>query len=271
MKRYIIFLLFFIFTINYYQPFSYRVSNEQLPGNLQRFITEDSIDTKVYGPTAMVNGENFRFTLAEPITSFYNKISPIWLDFFIYKGKINKEQIQAKNNAKLALNKNYKIDNEINSLHLGNLSGSSTGLAYALAYITANYPNFLKDDQNLLATGTINKSGDVFMVGSIEAKFKNSEISNMDIILGPSGNLKNIIKHYYKNHSKKALIIGVDSIQEAINAVCFINNNKSTPCKENNLKEILLPSENIHLCKSKINKRYLKCSWSVDGENILVK
>jgi hypothetical protein len=271
MKKYIIFLLLFIFTINYYQPFSYRISNEQLPGNLQRFVTEDSIDTNVYGPTAMVNGENFRFTLAEPITSFYNKISPIWLDFFIYKGKINKEQIQAKDNARYALKKNYKINKEINSLHLGNLSGSSTGLAYALAYITANYPNFLKKNQNILATGTINKKGDVFMVGSIEAKFKNSEISNMDIILGPSKNLNNIIKQYYKNHSNKAIIIGVDSIQEAINAICFINNNNKLPCNKNSIRSITLPSENIHLCNSKNNNRYLKCSWSVKGDNIIIK
>jgi len=269
MKKYTLLILILIVFLNYFQPFSYRINDEQLPGNLQNFITDDFIDTRVYGPTAMVNGKNYRFTLAQPISSFYERISPIWLDFFFYKGNLNNEQIKSKENAYYSVSKYYNIKKNINSIHFGNLSGSSTGLAYALSYISANFDNFIPKDQHILATGSINKHGDVFGVGAIEAKFKNKNISKMDIILGPKVNISSIRREYFKNHDRNVFILGVENVKQAVEFICFINKNKSKPCGDK--KTLVLSSDNIHLCNDVINKRKIKCSWSVKGDKIIIK
>jgi hypothetical protein len=270
MKRYTFLSIILIFLINLYQPFSYRVSDEKLPGDLQRFITNELLDTNVLGPTVMMNGENFRFSLAEPIRAFYLKISPLWLDLFLFKGSVNNAQENTKNLAHDIISKKYGKPTDIISVHPGRLSGTSTGLAYSLAYISATYKDFLQDNQKVLATGVISYNGRVFSVGALDAKLKNSEINSVDFIIGPANQISTIRKEYFKNHNKTSTVFfGVNKITEAVDAICFFNNNHKKPCSKKTY--ITLPSENIHICSIVYNNKKTFCSWSVDGRDIIIK
>lgn len=271
MRKYVLFTFIFILSINISKPFSFNTeSYSQKPGQLQRFITEDFKDTNIAGLTVMKGSENFKFTLAEPIASFYNKISPVWLDLFLFRGETFLDQKQSKENSFKYIASILDKPVNVTSVHPGKLSGSSTGLAWTLAYISAKYPDLTKD-MFIAATGTITKLGAVGSVGGIEAKIQNSELNDADIIFVPDNQLPLARKIFYKHHDNPAtLVYGVRDAQEAINIICLYKQNNKQPC---NTKDNVVKSspKNISLCNNILaNKKKIKCSWSPGGNDLYI-
>ena len=270
MRKYVLFTLIFILSINYTKPFSFNTESYSKPGQLQRFISEDFKNTNIAGLTVMKGSENFKFTLAEPIASFYNKISPVWLDLFLFRGETFLDQKESKENSFKYISTIIDKPVNVTSVHPGKLTGSSTGLAWSLAYISAKYPELTKD-MFIAATGTIADNGHVSSVGSIEAKLQNSELNDADIIFVPDSQLLLARKSFYKYHDNPATVVyGVRNAKEAVNFLCLYNKSYKLPC---NTKDKVLKSSpvNISLCNNILaNKKKIKCSWSPNGNDLYI-
>jgi hypothetical protein len=270
MRKYVLFTFIFIMSINFAKPFSFNTESYSKPGQLQRFISEDFKNTNIAGLTVMKGSENFKFTLAEPIASFYNKISPVWLDLFLFRGETFLDQNESKENSFKYISTIIDKPVNVTSVHPGKLSGSSTGLAWTLAYISAKYPELTKDIF-IAATGTITQTGYVNSVGSIEAKMQNSELNDANIIFVPDTQLVFARKTFYKYHDNPATVVyGVRNAKEAVNFICLYAKNNKQPC---NTKDKVIKSSpaNISLCNNIIaNKKKIKCSWSPNGNDLYI-
>jgi hypothetical protein len=269
MRKYVFFTFVFILSINFIKPFSFDTESYSRPGQLQRFITEDFKNTNVAGLTVMKSSENFKFFLAEPIASYYNKISPVWLDLFLYRGETLLDQKESKGNAYKYISSIIHKPVTVTSVHPGKLSGSSTGLAWTLAFYSAKFPE-LTDNIFIAATGTITTEGEVGSIGSMEAKIQNSELNNADIIFVPDSQLALARKVFYKFHDNPATVLyGVRNAEEAIDFICMYNNKSNKPCKED--KMIKAAPVNLTLCNSLLySGKKIKCSWSPDGKNLFL-
>ncbi|MFM7088333.1 MAG: hypothetical protein ACKOW9_02260 [Candidatus Paceibacterota bacterium] len=162
-------------------------------------------------------------------------------------------------------------------IHPGEVSGSSTGLAWGLAYIGNKYPKFLS--YNVAVTGTLVYGvGIVVGVAGIEDKLRSVEVADADIVFVPHrqrGAAEDVVINDL-GFEGAPVVVGVRSIDEAVGVLCVLNGDFIAFCREylssfeNGL--VTLGSENVGLCSSlrrSFNGKYM-CRYAEKGDEVLL-
>lgn len=96
-------------------------------------------------------------------------------------------------------------------------SGPSGGLMTALAIYNYLTPNDITHGKTIVGTGTIDVNGNVGSIGGVKYKLKGAVKNNAEIFIVPNGkNYEESIK-LKKENNYKIEIIGVDTIDDALN------------------------------------------------------
>lgn len=125
---------------------------------------------------------------------------------------------------------------EIN-VETGRVSGPSAGLAFTLAILDVLTEGELTNGMSIVATGTIDREGNVGPVGGIQQKTVAAERSGADLFLVPlccdnfvdrdTGEPVDIPSNYEEalEHADDMVVVGVDNLDDALRAIRDLGGN----------------------------------------------
>ena len=137
----------------------------------------------------------------------------------IIKSKIYKYQDRLMLGIGLQTIYNYKTNPSVNIKFKRSESGPSGGLITTLELYNQLTKKDITKGLKITGTGTIEEDGTIGEIGGVEHKLLGASQAKSDIFLVPTGkNYKDAIQ-YKKNKKLKIKIIGVESIEDAINKI----------------------------------------------------
>lgn len=232
-----------------------------------RFLNSDGEYLSLYGLTIRVSDSISR---GEQLSRGWLKFVPARVSEVVFANRLGKDQGFAREAGFIEGERLAGKLSEVPVLiHPGEVSGSSTGLAWGLAYIASKEPRFI--DLNVSSTGTlVYRTGVVVGVAGIESKLVSDEVGNSDIVFVPHRQrdhaIRSMLVRYNTNESP--VVVGVRSIDEAVGVLCVLNKRSFDFCGgviesfENSV--VSLSNENLGICKSLRNKlnRSFSCVYS---------
>jgi hypothetical protein len=220
------------------------------PGNPLQFTRGDLTDTAVIGLTVDngehdLNAENFR--------RYWTRYTPLWFNALILRSQLGEGQAEAR---QYGLTSARELVGEVETprpVHPGRVTGTSSGLAWAVAAMATRYPG-LTSDGLVAATGTLMPNGDVIGVGGVEEKMATPALEQASVILVPSAQLDQFRRARADISPAGSPLIGVRTVSEALGVLCLINELSEHPCDRyrsgaaESAVEVRLSANNLGLC-----------------------
>ena len=202
------------------------------PGTPLQFTRSDLSDTGVIGLTVDNGGPVLN---ADTVRRHWIRYSPTWLDGLMMRMEFGEGQIEAR---ALGLAAAAELNGDVptpSPVHPGKVSGTSSGLAWALAALAGAHPQ-LTSAGRVAATGTLNADGEVMVVGWLDVKLATPMLEDVGTIFVPYGQLDEVRLHNGTGDIPTGPIIGVRTVEEALGVLCLINANLDGPCRRFNSK-----------------------------------
>jgi len=198
-----------------------------VPGNPMEFRSASGEPLNVYALTVRLNHNN-----AETVKNWWHVRLPDVVVEPFADSKLGIGQDEARWKAKLAVRELSEWDLLPPSAHTaGRVSGTSSGLGWALAMLAQNDPEFLADLE-VATTGTISSTGDVMPVGSVSVKVQSPTLATTDVLFVPLEQYADAESTLISRSDTKHLILfGVRNIGEAVGVVCVLNPGSPTCTK----------------------------------------
>lgn len=220
------------------------------PGNPLQFTRGDLTDTAVIGLTVDsgeddLNAENFR--------RYWIRYTPMWFNALILRSQLGEGQAEAR---QYGMTSARELVGEVETprpVHPGRVTGTSSGLAWALAAMATRYPGITSDGL-VAATGTLMSNGDVVAVGGVEEKMATPALEQASVILVPASQLDQFRRARADISPAATPLIGVRTVSEALGVLCLINELREHPCERyrngpaERIVEVRLSANNLGLC-----------------------
>lgn len=116
----------------------------------------------------------------------------------------------------------YETDPEVTIKMSKNESGGSGGLMLSLAIYDLLVDENVSNGKKIAGTGTIDRDGNVGVIGGIEYKIKGAVKSKADVFFVPSGNFKEA-KKVIKDNNYNLNLIEVETLKDAIEYLRTLN------------------------------------------------
>ena len=201
---------------------------------------EYNVVDKHFYITCVLNKYNNKLKVKDEILSIDNKTFDNVLEIKNYINSLNKDdivvfKIKRNNNEKEIKVKVYEEDNKlivgiiidmvvdydtnpkVDISFNKDESGPSAGLATTLYIYNKLIDDDLINKKKIVVTGTIEDDHSVGTIGGVEYKLLGAVKNKADIIIVPNGKNYNTCKKLKKKKKLKIKIIGVSSIEDAIN------------------------------------------------------
>jgi len=211
------------------------VEKRAVPGNSMEFRSSDQHPLNVIALTVRWNKNN-----AETVKNWwYTRLPYTMVDAFADSG-LGAGQGEARWNAVLAIRSLTGWDLEPPVVHIaGRVTGTSSGLGWALATLAQNDPEFL-DGLKVAATGTITPTGEIMPVGSISVKTQSRSLSSVDLLLVPLDQYPDAESTLNGRANLPRLKLkGVRNLSEAVRSICIIKPGSPT-CSNLHLNRVTL-------------------------------
>lgn len=114
-------------------------------------------------------------------------------------------------------------DFAVTSYSPAELHGQSSGLGWALSYVIAQDPRWLRD-YRIATTGVISRWGDVRTVSGLRGKLQADELVGSDVLFVPGAQAVEVRALYQRFHhgASAPLIVGVGNVNQAVEVLCMI-------------------------------------------------
>lgn len=227
------------------------------PGSPLQFTRGDLSDTKVIGLTVDSGGRDLN---AENVRRYWVRHTPTWLNALILRSELGEGQPEARHLGLLAA-KALAVDVETpRAVHPGRVTGTSAGLAWSLAALSARYPS-ITSGGTVAATGSLTADGEVLMVGGLEEKMATPALDDASVILVPLGQTEAALAARRGRGNSPVPVAGVRNVREALGLLCVLNTTRVGPCgryldPRSGEPVITLAEENAELCNLVLQLRY---------------
>jgi len=195
------------------------VEKMAVPGISMEFQSSDQEALNVIAVTVRWNKNN-----AETVKNWwYIRLPYMMVDVFADSG-LGVGQDEARWNAVLAARSLTGWDLDPPEVHTaGRVTGTSSGLGWALATLSQNDPEFL-DGLKVAATGTITSTGEILPVGSVSVKAQSPSLASVDLFLVPLEQYAEAEAVLNGRETTRSLELkGVRNLSEAVALVCTTN------------------------------------------------
>jgi hypothetical protein len=222
------------------------------PGTPLQFTRSDLSDTGVIGLTVDNGGTTLN---ADTVRRHWIRYSPTWLDSLMMRMEFGEGQTEARAQGLAAA---AELNGDVptpSPVHPGMVSGTSSGLAWALAALAGAHPK-LTSAGRVAATGTLNTGGEVVVVGWLDVKLATPMLDDVGTIFVPYGQLDEVWLYHDSGNLPTAPIVGVRTVEEALGVLCLINAEQDGPCRRFNSKlkrngiVVELGPDNHGICRS---------------------
>ena len=218
------FILFMLFLIVWLPA---PVEKIAVPGKSMEFYSSNEVPLNVIALTVRTNKNN-----AETVKNWWYNMLPNQIVHVLADGGLGLGQAEARLNASLAVQSLTGWELKLPDVHTTtHVTGTSSGLGWALATLAQNDPGFLKD-LRVATTGTIESTGEIKPVGMVSVKAQSSSLSNIDILLLPQDQYAMVVAVLKDGDKKNKLKLkGVRNLSEAVEYICAFNPSSLTCSK----------------------------------------
>jgi hypothetical protein len=228
------------------------------PGNPLQFTRTDLTDTKVIGLTV----DNGQHDLnAENLRRVWVRYTPTWLNALILNSELGEGQPEARQRGILAAR---TLGGELDSprpVHPGKVTGTSSGLAWALATLATGNPDLTRIG-TVAATGTLLLDGSVVSVGGVREKMATPALDDAAVVFVPAAQVEEFRASPRNSSETTTPVVGVVSVEQALGVLCVLNDLSDGSCSrfkgrsDSGSVSVTLSGRNAGLCRALVTHGY---------------
>lgn len=189
------------------------------PGSPLRMVDAHGTDLGVAALTISEGPDNRWPHLAD---AAYTRVPPRWLHTLGIHGNGNGQKFARARGVEVAAGVlGVPRPQRPEAVSPGEVNGTSSGLAWALATLLLNDPE-LRAGAVVYATGTLYRNGVVGVVGELDAKLRTPGLADATMVFVPAPQYHQAMATLRTNDNREvaAHVIGVKNVMEALRALC---------------------------------------------------